>query len=108
RLSLENVPDQGELRIFNQFTETFSVNELADKVKAAGTDFGLNVEIQHIENPRIEAEEHYYNPNHTGLMELGLKPHYLSEAVLVHMMEFVIKNKKLIRQDQFYQKIKWA
>ncbi len=108
RLSLENLPDPGELRIFNQFTETFSVNELADKVKAAGADFGLNVEIQHIENPRIEAEEHYYNPKHTGLMELGLKPHYLDDQTLAKMMQFVMKYQDRIARDQIYRQVKWA
>jgi len=108
RLSLENLPDQGELRIFNQFTETFSINELADKVKAAGTDFGLNVDIQHLENPRIEAEEHYYNPSHTGLMELGLKPHYLDDKTLAEMLQFVIQYRDRIDRDQIYRQVKWA
>jgi UDP-sulfoquinovose synthase len=108
RLSVENPADKGELRIFNQFTETFSINELAQKVKAAGSKLDLVVKIQHVDNPRLEAEEHYYNPRHTGLMELGLKPHCLSEDVLAQMMAFVKKNKTQIRPDQFYPKIKWA
>jgi UDP-sulfoquinovose synthase len=108
RLSLENRPDPGELRIFNQFTETFSVNELADRVKAAATNFGLNVAIQHLENPRIEAEEHYYNPVHTGLMDLGLAPHYLDDQTLGEMMQFVMKHKARISQDQIYRQVKWV
>jgi len=108
RLSLENPAAKGELRIFNQFTETFSVNELADKVKAAGTDFGLNVDIQHMENPRIEAEEHYYNPSHTGLMELGLKPHYLDDKTLAKMLQFVMTYRDGIDRDQIYRQVKWA
>jgi UDP-sulfoquinovose synthase len=108
RLSVDNPADKGELRIFNQFTETFSVNELAEKVKAAGGGRGLKVEIQHVENPRIELEEHYYNPSHTGLLDLGLKPHYLTEDVLGQMMEFAIKHKKRIKPDNIYRKVKWA
>ena len=108
RLSLENPPKPGELRIFNQFTETFSVNELADKVKAAGVNFSLRVEIEHVNNPRIEAEEHYYNPNHTGLMELGLKPHYLDDQTLAEMMGFVVKYKNRIIREQIYRQVKWA
>ena len=107
RLSVENPAEPGELRIFNQFTETLSVSDLADKVKAAAAEFGLRVEIQHVENPRIEAEAHYYNPAHTGLLELGLEPHYLSEAVLSEMIQFVIKYKSLIRKDQIFQNVKW-
>jgi UDP-sulfoquinovose synthase len=108
RLSVDNPAEKGELRIFNQFTETFSVNELAEKVKAAGANQGLTVEIQHVENPRVELEEHYYNPGHTGLLDLGLKPHYLTEDVLVQMMEFAIKHKTRIKPDNIYRKVKWA
>jgi UDP-sulfoquinovose synthase len=108
RLSVENPADAGELRIFNQFTETFSVNDLADKVKTAGAELGLSVEIQHIENPRIEAEVHYYNPEHTGLLDLGLEPHYLTNEVLMVMMEFVMKYKDKIKPGQICQNVKWA
>ena len=108
RLSLQSPADKGELRIFNQFTETFSVNELADKVKAAGDKLDLGVKIQHVENPRIEAEAHYYNPKHTALLELGLEPHYLSEEVLIQMMEFAIKHEEEINHDSIYRKVKWT
>ena len=108
RLSLECPAETGELRIFNQFTETFSVNELAAKIQTTGTQLGLKVTIRNIENPRIEAEEHYYNPRHTGLIELGLKPHDLTEDVLAQMMEFVVQHKKNIRQDYIYRKVNWA
>ena len=107
RLSVENPADRGELRIFNQFTEAFSVNDLAEKVREAGNQLKLNVKIEHVENPRIEAEAHYYNPIHTGLIDLGLKPHYLSEEDLLEMMEFVIQYKGLINKDQICQNVKW-
>jgi UDP-sulfoquinovose synthase len=105
---LENPAEKGELRIFNQFTETFSVNELAEKTRALGNTLGLGVTIKYVDNPRIEAEEHYYNPAHTGLLELGLKPHYLTEDTLAGMMEFVMKHKDSINSEQIYRKVKWA
>ena len=108
RLSLENPPGKGELRILNQFTETFSVNELAQKIQQAGKTLGLNVKIQHVENPRKEAEEHYYHPMHTGLLDLGLKPHYLDDCTLAQIMEFAIKQKDKIKPDQFRYNIKWT
>ena len=108
RLSLENPAQIGELRIFNQFTETFSVNDLSKMVRRVGNNLGLNVNIQHIENPRKEAEEHYYNPKHTGLTELGLKPNYLTDDVLEQMIVFVLKHKNNITTKQIYRKIKWA
>ena len=94
--------------IFNQFTETFSVTELAQKVTAAGNKLGLNVKTQHIENPRIEAEEHYDNPAHTGLTNLGLKPDFLDDKTLTDMMNFAMRQKENIILDQFCRNIRWA
>lgn len=108
RLALENPPETGELRIFNQFTETFSVLDLARMVQSAGKRFGLNVQLQNVENPRIEQEEHYYNPAHTGLVELGLEPHLLTEEVLLEMMDYVNRHSGTIRIDRFYQGTTWA
>jgi UDP-sulfoquinovose synthase len=108
RLALENPVASGELGIFNQFTETFSVNELAERVQGVGDSLGLDVEIRPVENPRIEAEDHYYNPRHTGLLELGLKPIYLTDAILAQMMEFILKHKGKIKKDQIYRKVKWT
>jgi len=108
RLSLENPANQGELRIFNQFTETFSVNDLASKVQAAGKNLGLDVEIKSIENPRKELEEHYYNPKHTGLLELGLEPNYLIEDGLGQMMQKVLQHKTAIAQHKIFRGTKWA
>jgi len=88
-LALNHPALPGEYRVFNQFVETFSVDDLAHKVQKAGKGLGLKVEIQHIPNPRLEAEEHYYNPVHTGLISLGLQPNYLSEAVLQDMLRLV-------------------
>lgn len=108
RLSIENPAEPGELRIYNQITETFSVNDLAEKVQKVGNDLGLSVEIRPVENPRKEAEDHYYNPSHTGLLELGLNPNFLTEKVLQQMMEFVLKYKDNIKRDQIYRQVKWA
>jgi UDP-sulfoquinovose synthase len=108
RLSLEKPAAPGELRIFNQFVETFSVNDLAQRVQKAARDFGLSVEIKSIENPRKEAEDHYYNPAHTGLLELGLQPNYLSQEVLGEMMETVIEHKANINRGAIFRGVKWA
>jgi UDP-sulfoquinovose synthase len=107
RLSLENPPDAGELRIFNQFVETFTVNELAEKVRRVGDEFDLNVQIKSIENPRMELEEHYYNPVHTGLLDLGLSPHYLTDDQLSILIKNIIKYKDRINKDAIFSGIKW-
>lgn len=98
---------QGELRIFNQITETFSANELAEKTVQAGKTLGYNVEIHHIENPRREAEEHYYNPTYQGLAELGVVPHLLTDEAMISMFKMVEKYKNKIRKDVIFNGVKW-
>ncbi|MBW1943188.1 MAG: NAD-dependent epimerase/dehydratase family protein [Deltaproteobacteria bacterium] len=107
RLSLENPAPEGELRIFNQFVETFTVNELAEKVQKVGNQLGLKVTIKKIENPRLEAEEHYYNPAHTGLMDMGLEPHLLTDEVLAQMLETVIQYRDNINEEAIFRGVKW-
>ena len=107
RLSLDNPANAGELRVFNQFTETFSVNQLAELVRDCGERNGVRVSIENKVNPRKELEEHYYNPTHTGLLELGLEPNYLNEAVLDEMFSFVSEYKNAIEKNTIFSGIKW-
>ncbi|MEW6218607.1 MAG: NAD-dependent epimerase/dehydratase family protein [Thermodesulfobacteriota bacterium] len=108
RLSLENPPGAGELRIFNQFTETFTVNDLAQRVQRVGQAMGLPVTVQHLPNPRVEKEEHYYNPRHTGLLELGLQPHFLTDAVLQQLLAFVVCHQDRIDHHKIFRGTTWA
>lgn len=107
RLSLEHPPERGELRILNQFVELFSVNKLAAMVERVGNELGLQVRIQAVENPRKEAEEHYYNPVHRGLIELGLQPHYLTDDVLAEMLEVVGGYRDNVREHKIIRGVKW-
>jgi UDP-sulfoquinovose synthase len=106
-LAAEKPASKGELRIFNQLTETFSVNELAERVRAASVQMGLSVEIKSIPNPRKEKEEHYYNPSHSGLIELGLKPHYMTDDVLGAMLERIMENRNRIAADRIMPRVRW-
>ena len=106
-LAAKNPAAKGELRILNQFTEQFSVNELAERVQKAGNRMGLNVQIKSIDNPRKEMEDHYYNAAHSGLMELGLKPHYMTEDVLVAMLERIVEHKDAISKDRIMPRVRW-
>lgn len=108
RLAAEQPAAQGELRIFNQLTETFSVNELADRVQQAGKLIGIDVEVKSITNPRKEKEEHYYNPTHSGLVELGLEPHFMSDDVLVEILERIIENRDRIVTDRIMPRVSWS
>jgi UDP-sulfoquinovose synthase len=107
-LSIENPPSPGSLRIFNQFTETFSVNELADSVRNVGNRLGLNVKIQQVDNPRKEAEFHYYNPKHTGLLELGLEPNLLTDDVIAQLISVIMPYKEQIKPEQIYRRVPWS
>ena len=106
-LSLLNPPRAGEYRVFNQFTETFTVEGLAESVKAAALKLGLQVEIQHLENPRREAEQHYYNPVHKKLLELGLEPHLLSDVLLDSMLLRIQENAHRIKRGIILPRIRW-
>lgn len=108
RLAAEHSAEKGELRIFNQFTETFTVNEIAERVQAAGTAMGLTVEVESIANPRKEKEEHYYNPAFSGLKRLGLKPNYMTEEVLQGMLQRIIENKERIAVDRIMPRVRWS
>ncbi len=70
------------MRVFNQFTETFSIRQLAEEVQKAAVSSGIQVDIGEVDNPRTEAAEHYYNPTHTKLLDLGLEPTLLSEDLV--------------------------
>jgi len=98
---------KGELRIFNQIMETFSVNELAEKTRDVASTLGIDVKIDHLENPRKEAEEHYYNPKYQGLKEIGVEPHYLTENVMQGIFQQVTLHKKNIRKEVIFRGIKW-
>jgi UDP-sulfoquinovose synthase len=106
-LAMNNPVDKGELRILNQFTEKFTVNELAERVQRVGNQMGLNVQIKPIDNPRKEKEEHYYNARHHGLIELGLKPHHMTDDVVSEMLERVIHYKDRIDERKILPRVKW-
>ncbi len=92
-LAVANPADSGEFRVFNQFTEQFSVLELAELVKHAGEHLGYEVEIRHYENPRVEKEQHYYNAVHTKLLDLGLEPTLLGEELVESMIHIIERYK---------------
>ncbi len=107
-LAVLHPADRGEFRVFNQFTEQFSVLELAEIVKRAGEEHGLDVRIESIENPRIELEEHYYNAKHTKLLDLGLEPHLLSDTLVESMFGVIGRYKDRVIADAILPRDRWA
>lgn len=106
-LACLNPAKPGECRVFNQFTEQFSVGELASMVKLAGEKMGLRVEIDYLPDPRVEAEEHYFNAKHSKLIDLGLKPHYLSDSLLDSLMNIAVKHRDRIDASLIMPKVNW-
>jgi UDP-sulfoquinovose synthase len=107
QLAAENPPQNSEMRVFNQFTEVFSVNQLAELVVRCAEKIGVSTQIQNFANPRIEMEEHYYNPVHTNLSGLGLEPHYLEETLIESMLAQIKTHKELIREETIRMNVQW-
>jgi UDP-sulfoquinovose synthase len=106
-IAVTNPAAAGEFRVFNQFTELFSIADLANKVQEAGAAMGLKVEVNHIANPRVELEEHYFNAKNTKLIDLGLQPHYLSDSLLDSLLNFATKYKNRVDMQEILPKVQW-
>jgi len=106
-LAALNPADAGEFRVYNQFTEQFSVIELAGLVKQAGEHLGYSVEIQHCENPRVEKEQHYYNAVHTKLLDLGLEPTLLGEELVESMIHTIERHKGRVIEASIDPRTRW-
>lgn len=106
-LACLNPAAPGECRVFNQFTEQFSVLQLAQMVQAAGKTLGLRVEINELSDPRVEAEQHYYNAKHSKLMDLGLKPHLMSDSLLDSLLNIAIRYKDRVDSSLFMPQVNW-
>ena len=102
-----NPAARGECRVFNQFTEQFSVLEIAQLVESAGKKLGLAVEVQYLPDPRVEAEEHYYNAKHSKLIDLGLEPHFLSRSLLDSLMNIALKYRDRVDESLIYPRVNW-
>jgi UDP-sulfoquinovose synthase len=106
-LAAQNPAERGEFRVFNQFTEQFSVLELAELVKGAGEHLGYPVQIDHVENPRVEKEEHYYNAIHTKLLDLGLEPTLLGEELVESMIHAIERYKDNAIEGSIDPQTRW-
>jgi UDP-sulfoquinovose synthase len=102
-----NPAARGEFRVFNQFTEQFSVLEIAQMVKAAAKELGVSVHINHLPDPRVEAEEHYYNAKHSKLLDLGLEPHFLSHSLLDSLMNIAMKYRDRVDESLMRPRVNW-
>ncbi len=107
-LACDSPAGRGEFRVFNQFTEQFLIQQLAEMVQAAGARAGLDVTVEHVENPRVELEDHYYNAKHSKLVDLGLEPNLLTDVALDSMLAVVGANCDQVDKAVFQPRIRWA
>lgn len=106
-LACMNPAARGECRVYNQFTEQFTVLQLAHMVQDVAKRVGLKVEIDHLADPRVELEEHYYNAKHSKLVDLGLQPHLLSESLLDSLLNISVRYSDRIDQALFIPQVNW-
>ncbi len=104
QLACENPADRGEFRVFNQLTQTMSVLQIADTVAAASPEA---VTIERLDNPRVELEEHYYNVAYTGLAELGLRAHLLSDTLIESLLSITKRYAHRARPEAMLPTIQW-
>jgi UDP-sulfoquinovose synthase len=106
-LACHNPAAPGECRVFNQFTEQFSVLDLARMVQSSARHLGLEVTIDHLPDPRVEQEDHYYNAKRSKLVDLGLRPHLLGEALLDSLLNIAVQYRDRIDESLFMPRIDW-
>jgi UDP-sulfoquinovose synthase len=104
RLACENPAERGEFRVFNQMTESLSIQQIAETVAA---EYPGEVTIEHLPNPRVEQEDHYYNVKHSALEELGLKPTLLSTTLIDHLFEVVERYKDRVDIQAIMPTVDW-
>jgi UDP-sulfoquinovose synthase len=104
RLSCENPAKEGEFRVFNQFTEQMSVMQIAETVSQT---YPGHCRIETIDNPRVEAENHYYRAAHTRLLDLGLVPHLLTETLLSSLFGIVSRHRDRINMSAILPEVRW-
>ncbi len=105
RLASETPAAPGEFRVFNQMTETMSINQIAQTI---ADEFPGEVTIEHAENPRVESYDHYYNVVHTALESLGLKPTLLSTTLIDHLFDVVERYRDRVDLAAVRPTVKWA
>jgi len=106
-IACHNPAARGECRVYNQFTEQFSILELAHLVESAARKLSVAVEIDHLPDPRVEAEQHYYNAKHSKLVDLGLQPHNLSDALLDSLMNIAMKYRERVDASLMRPQVNW-
>jgi UDP-sulfoquinovose synthase len=106
-LAAENPAEPGDFRVFNQFTEQFSVSELAELIARCSAAVGREAHVERFPNPRVEMEDHYYNAAHTKLLDLGLEPNLLGEELVRSMLSIIDRHRDRVIERALVPQTKW-
>jgi len=106
-LAAMNPAERGEYRVFNQFTEQFSVTDLAALVQKSAAEVGHKVEIESYPNPRVELEHHYYNASNQKLLDLGLEPHPLGDELVKSVLHVIDRYRDRVIERALTPRTKW-
>ncbi len=106
-LAIQSEPAAGEFRVFNQITESFSINDIADKVERVAATMGIITQSDYVDNPRVELENHYYNAVHTKLLDLGLQPHLLDDAEIERMIGLAVEYRDRVDPRLILPTVNW-
>ena len=104
QLACENPADRGEFRVFNQVTESMTVQDMAQAIQVASPE---EVSIEYLDNPRVELNGHYYNVTHTKLIDLGLEPHLLSDTLIESLFEITKRYAHRVRPEALLPTVNW-
>ena len=105
RLASEYPAQPGEFRVFNQMTESLSIRQIAETIAA---EYPGQASIEHVENPRVEIYDHYYNVVHTALEGLGLQPTLLSTTLIDHLFDVVERHRDRVDLAAIMPTVRWA
>ena len=106
-IALTNPARASEYRVFNQFTEMFSVAGLAERVVRVARSLGVAATIAHVDNPRTERESHYYNCVNTNLRSLGLEPTPLSDATIAGLITLADEHRERVDLRLIPPSVSW-
>lgn len=106
-------PDPGQYDVVNQVTDVFSVLQIAQMVATIGREFGLDVEVQRIENPRVESEEHPYEVIHEKLQDrFGFASESGFADEVRHLFRVMLqpenRDRILAQQGALFPKTRWS
>ena len=104
RLTTETPAERGEYRVFNQLTELMTV---ADIAKVVATTYPEATDVEYLDNPRVEAEDHYYNVTHQGLVDLGLDAHLLSTTLIDSMFAITERHRHRVNRAALRPLVDW-